>query len=145
MITAYQDTVTPRVGEVVDIVGRMVGSALGGLDVNKAYVLVAADLGPVDEALMAGDVDAVLGGAAVAWWRLRAHGCLPGFVAAVMACTQQGCHQCDGEPGSGAGDMGRSSHCRPNFYWFYGLVVERCGCCRCVGSATVWSCCSCSC
>lgn len=59
VIAAHEQPVPLCLPDVALIVWRAIGGSLGGLDVGKAQVVVGGDLGPVDVALVAGDIDAV--------------------------------------------------------------------------------------
>ena len=60
MVTAHEQAVAARLCDVVGIVWRMVGSALGGLDIHEVDVLVTAHFGPVNISLMTGDVNTIV-------------------------------------------------------------------------------------
>ena len=66
MITSHEQAIVPGLGDVGGVVRRAVGSPLGSLDVDESDVFVAAHLGPINDALVARDVDAVILGLLVA-------------------------------------------------------------------------------
>ena len=66
VIASHEQAIVPGLGDVGGVMRRAVGSPLGSLDVDEADVLVTAHLGPIDDALMARDVDAVITGLGVA-------------------------------------------------------------------------------
>ena len=55
-------------GDVFRVVGRAVGGSFGGFDIDETYVFIAAHLFPIDFALVAGDVNAIVLCLGVACW-----------------------------------------------------------------------------
>lgn len=101
VVAPHREAQFARRFHVVAVVWRFVGGSLGGLDEHKANVLVLRHARPIDHALVARDVDAVVGGMLVAWREHAAGGGVATIFSLVWAA-----------PGGKAHHKARHHHCR---------------------------------